>query len=51
MERYVRSTIDVFITDSHADNFTKNIFTILAEGRELAAVIRPAALVECTKTP
>lgn len=51
MERYVRSSIDVFITDSHADNFTKNVFTILGETSELTVVVRPAALVEASATP
>jgi hypothetical protein len=51
MERYVRNSIDVFMTDSNLGNFTLNIFTILAETRELTAVVRPNALVECTKTP
>ena len=49
MERYVRTRIEVYITDSHAGRFVENIFTILAETRELTAVVRPSAAVECSK--
>lgn len=51
VERYVNRSVEVFITDSHADNFTKNIFTLLAETRELSVVVRPNALVEVSATP
>lgn len=48
VERYTRSAIQLFITDSHAETFISNVFTLLAERRSLTAVIRPAALVEVT---
>lgn len=47
VERHVRSGVQVYITDSHAETFTSNIFTILAEAREKTIVVRPDALVEC----
>jgi HK97 family phage major capsid protein len=47
VEHYFRSAISLFITDSHADTFLSNVFTLLAERRSLTAVVRPAALVEC----
>jgi HK97 family phage major capsid protein len=48
VERYVRTGINLYITDSHGDTFLSNVFTLLAEAREKAVVVRPAALVECT---
>jgi HK97 family phage major capsid protein len=50
VQRHVRTGVNLYITDSHADTFIKNVFTILAEGREKTIVVRPAALVECSKT-
>jgi hypothetical protein len=41
-----RGTTDVFVTDSHADNFVKNIFVILAEARAQFAVTDVNAMVE-----
>jgi hypothetical protein len=49
-ERFVRNGVEMFMTDSHNGTFTQNILTVLAEARELTAVIRPAALAECTVT-
>ena len=49
-ERFVNRRVEVFLTDSHASNFTKNVITILAESRELTSVVRPYALVKCSKT-
>lgn len=46
IERYVRSNIALYITDSHADTFLKNVFTLLAERRSKTVVVRPQALVE-----
>lgn len=45
---FSRGTIDVFMTDSHADYFVRNILLLLAEVRALATVPVPAALCECT---
>jgi HK97 family phage major capsid protein len=42
-----RNVTDVFLTDSHADFFIKNILVILAEARGKAVVPEPAALCEC----
>ena len=46
-----RTGIEVFISDSHTDTFTKNIFTILAEVRAKAVVSQPAAVTELAVTP
>jgi hypothetical protein len=48
VQRFYRSQISLFVTDSHADTFLTNVFTLLAERRSLTAVVRPAALVEVT---
>lgn len=48
IERYVRSNIALYVTDSHADTFLKNVFTLLAERRSKTVVVRPQALVECS---
>lgn len=48
VSKFYRSAIGLYITDSHADTFLSNVFTLLAERRSLAAVVRPAALCECT---
>lgn len=44
--QWYRSQIGLYITDSHADTFLSNVFTLLAERRSLTAVVRPQALVE-----
>jgi hypothetical protein len=44
--QFYRSEVGLYITDSHASTFIANVFTLLAERRSLAAVLRPAALVE-----
>lgn len=44
--QFYRSQVALYITDSHAETFLSNVFTLLAERRSLAAVIRPQALVE-----
>jgi Phage capsid family len=46
VHHYVRSAIALYITDSHADTFLSNVFTLLAERRGKTAVVRPQALVE-----
>ncbi len=49
--QFYRSQVGLYITDSHASTFIANVFTLLAERRALAAVVRPAALVEVAATP
>lgn len=49
--QFYRSEIALYITDSHASTFLSNVFTLLAERRALAAVVRPQALVEVAATP
>lgn len=44
MTQWYRSAIGLYITDSHADTFLKNVFTLLAERRSLTAVVKPHAL-------
>lgn len=51
IERYIRSEVSLYITDSHASTFIANVLTILAERRSLTAVVRPQALVEASVTP
>jgi HK97 family phage major capsid protein len=46
VHHYVRSQINLYVTDSHADTFLSNVFTLLAERRGKTAVVRPQALVE-----
>jgi Phage capsid family len=45
---FSRGTTEVFLSDSHADNFIRNILLLLAETRALVTVPEPAALAECT---
>lgn len=45
---FYRSAVALYVTDSHADTFVKNVFTLLAEARGLTAVVRPQALCECS---
>lgn len=47
---FVRSGVALYVTDSHADTFLSNVFTILAERRSKTAIVRPAAFAECTVT-
>lgn len=46
-----RSGVSVYVSDSHGDTFTSNIFTLLAEARAKALVGQPSALCEAKKTP
>lgn len=46
VQRYVRTGVNIYITDSHANTFVENVFTLLAEGREKTVVTRPAGLVK-----
>lgn len=48
VERYARSGVSVYITDSHADTFLLNVFTILAEARSKTVVVHPDAFAEAT---
>ena len=48
VQLFSRGTADLYMTDSHADNFLRNILLLLAETRALATVPDPAALAECT---
>ncbi len=43
-----RQSVTIFITDSHASNFTSNILTLLAELRAALSVWRPKAFVKGT---
>jgi HK97 family phage major capsid protein len=43
-----RGTTSVYLTDSHADNFVKNILLLLAEIRALVTVPEPQAAAECS---
>ena len=48
MTLFDRGVSDVFVSDSHADLFLKNILVILAESRVKTAITDPLALCECT---
>jgi HK97 family phage major capsid protein len=50
VQLFTRGTTDVYLTDSHADNFIRNLLLVLAETRALATVPDPGALCECTAT-
>lgn len=48
VSHFRRSSIGVYVSDSHSGNFTLNIFTILAERRTYSVVSNPSALCEAT---
>jgi HK97 family phage major capsid protein len=48
---FTRGSAAIYLTDSHADNFIRNVLLLLAETRGLAVVGEPAAIAECTVTP
>jgi hypothetical protein len=48
MTLFDRRVTNLYITDSHASEFTSNILRILAEARMKAIVTRPEAIVECS---
>jgi HK97 family phage major capsid protein len=48
VQLFTRGSVDVFMTDSHADYFVRNLLLLLAEIRALAAVPDPAAAAKCT---
>lgn len=43
-----RNVASVYVTDSHAENFTSNIITILGEARGLAEIINASAFAACS---
>jgi HK97 family phage major capsid protein len=45
---YRRTTVKLFVTDSHAGNFGFNVLDAIAEQRCKTVVVRPAALVKAT---
>ncbi len=45
VNHFVRSQVSLYVTDSHAETFLSNVFTLLAERRSKTAVVRPDALV------
>jgi hypothetical protein len=45
---YRRTSVQLFVTDSHAGNFGFNVLDALAEQRCKTVVVRPAALVKAT---
>lgn len=48
---FTRKSVGVYMSDSHADYFIKNLLVILAEARALGAVTEPAAAQKCVFTP
>lgn len=48
---YVRTGVEVFVTDSHADYFLKNVLVAVAEARALTVVQRPDLVVPASVTP
>jgi hypothetical protein len=49
IERYEKGTgVDVYMTDSHADTFTSNVITVLAELRDDSVVVDASAAVSVT---
>jgi HK97 family phage major capsid protein len=48
VQLFTRSTVELFMTDSHADYFLRNLLILLAEIRALATVPDPAAAAECS---
>jgi hypothetical protein len=47
---FARNAMGVFMSDSHADYFVKNLLVILAEQRALPAVTAGGAICKCTAT-
>lgn len=48
VQLFTRASAEVFMTDSHADYFLRNLLLLLAEIRALATVPDPAAAAECS---
>jgi Phage capsid family len=51
MTLFDRNVTSIYMTDSHASEFTSNIIRLLGEGRMKTVVDRPEAIVECTVAP
>ena len=51
LTHYTRSQVALYVTDSHADTFLSNVFTLLAERRSKTVLVRPTALCEAKKNP
>jgi HK97 family phage major capsid protein len=51
MKFYTKGSVDVYSTDADGTDFTKNLVTVLAEARGLAAVVAPSAIVKIDLTP
>lgn len=51
MVLFDRAQTAVYLTDSHSDNFLRNILTVLAEARALPVVSEPAALQKVVPAP
>jgi HK97 family phage major capsid protein len=48
VQLFTRAAAEVFLSDSHADYFIRNILLLLAEIRALATVPDPSAAAKCT---
>ena len=48
VQLFSRGTTDLYMTDSHADYFVRNLLLLLAEIRALATVPDPKAAAKCT---
>lgn len=48
VDHYQRTGVQLYLTDSHGENFRLNILDAIAEARALTKVVRPDALVEVT---
>jgi HK97 family phage major capsid protein len=47
---WMRQNATIYVSDSHADFFTRNMIAILAELRAAFSLIRPLAMVKCDLT-
>lgn len=48
VQHYQRTSVQLFLTDSHADHFVYNILDAVAEARVKTVVTKPAAIVTAT---
>lgn len=48
MKLWTRQDAQLLVSDSHGDNFTKNILVMLAELRAAVTIVRPAGLIRGT---
>jgi hypothetical protein len=51
VKHFVRNSVSLYISDSHAETFISNVFTILGEQRAKTVVVNPNALVDCAAAP